>query len=278
MRYIQCSIDSYLNNTRDPDALYFVSTNNAFKAGSENKTAAPCLIFLGDTLVSNSGLLVRHATNGIIYLENSTLGHLVEVDYDDDSNRINIIKLNNNIIPGTVTIKVYSDDSRSNLLYTFKDDTSNPGTGPAEGRAYIVNTDANGDLISDVKVGYLSYEDGVISFDTATEINSTLLSNIDGDLLSTIEIIYNNQIYIINSDVLSKNIPGICGQTLFVIDEFKDSDGLTSTSTYMYFWEQPGDRDSGYWKNANINYVNRMTFGDREISNVELGRLLALLY
>ena len=129
MTFVNLTIDAFRNlDFKDPNKLYFVSTNNAFGYGSENSAAAPTLLFIGDTLIGNSSTLTRHSTNGFISNSVSHLGDMVEVLYEN-ATHIKYIKLsNNNLMPGT--IKIY-DTSKGLYELLFVDDTSNYGTSPS---------------------------------------------------------------------------------------------------------------------------------------------------
>lgn len=258
VRFIDCTLQSYLNlQEKDSSAIYIVSTDTSFN-NTEAQHSVPNLIFKGDKLISNSGLLTRYSTNGFISLESNVFS--VTISNEKFVN----IELNTNIIPGTVVIKSYTTEEHTDTPVIFIDNAiSNTGTTSA----YIKSQSSGND------VALIDYSTGLITFDNITD---TTLKDIGNARLITIS--YNNQINIINADALSTNILGVPGQTLFIIDEFTNSNGLTSKSTYLYFWEQLDGSSSGSWKNANINYVNRMSIGDRELTSAELERLLELLY
>ena len=283
MTFVNLTIDAFRNlDFKDPNKLYFVSTNNAFGYGSENSAAAPTLLFIGDTLIGNSSTLTRHSTNGFISNSVSHLGDMVEVLYENATN-IKYIKLsNNNLMPGT--IKIY-DTSKGLDELLFVDDTSNYGTSPSGGTSFLVSNDDRR-----LVVGFIDYGTGKIVFnDDIINNRSFTNNNIDyrsSDVLhkyGNIDLLkfeYNDEISIVNADVLSKNIPGVLGQTLFVIDEHKLDNDIDSinTSTYMYYWYQPDNNGNGQWKNSNLNYTSQLTIGDRTVSSQELERLLDLLY
>ncbi len=289
MTFVNCTIDTYLNlDFKDPEKLYFVSTNNAFGTSNENSAAATMLMFIGDTLIGNSSSLTRHSTNGYMSKTHHISGSQIETTYEN--NIINSINLNNNnIIPGTV--KIYDAGGKE----IFKDYYVAPnsghdevvGTGPVGGNAYLVKSNLSND--KPIAVGLIEYETGRISFNSNIISGSEFTVNdvtykADNEALrkyndiDELKFSYNDEISIINADVLSQNIPGVPGQTLFVIDEHKVGDKLMNTSTYMYYWYQPDDRSSGKWKNSNLNYTSQISIGDKTVDSLQLSRLLELLY
>lgn len=249
VKFIELSMETYLDKVKngqiDNTAMYFVSTNNT-------SADFPVLLFKGQQMIGNSGLLYRHATNGFITSTNNNFitstdlaGHITSISVTSGSITENSLEITYKL--NQTTTYVYKDDGTGNLK----------------------------NLATSAINGTVDYTTGNIEISSSSPLYA---ANSDSITLSN-----NFLINVINPIALSTNIRGVNGQTLFVIDEYNDVYGNSTYSTYLYYWKNEAIVQNGNvlvdgrWVNANLNLVTKLNLGDIEVTATNIQKLLNLL-
>lgn len=223
---------------------------------------------------------------GKLYVDNRTV--VIDSVVDSTDEEINIgtlyagniynIYLASPITPDSLRLH-FKDISNGNKVYTFSDFREQPTD--SEGKIYL-KSDLDSGKVNKVQFGKINYENGLITiYNNRYSVNSgtpNLYSfgcAIEGKN-SVISIEYNYNVNIDNIQQLSEVIPGMPGQTLFVINRFIGRNGQESCGTTMFYWDS--DADGGNWKNANLTYTSTLNLPDGlSFSDEELIKLKQLL-
>ena len=202
-------------------------------------------------------------------------------------------------------VKLITYDFKSkNKIAFYTDTTINENNNPSN--EYIISEGNNKDLYNifeyyndynpDTSVSYglanFKAQDDkfLVLFELVSNEYSKLFANfnrfkningLDNEDINVYSEYENNYIVnVSNVSEISTAIPGMVGQTLFVVDTYKDMKGNEFNGTTMYYWSE-ADIDGntvGTWKNANILYTSKLMIDeDLSLTASEIAKLKELL-